>query len=225
MRGHLPPPPARVLEVGCGSSGKLALALAAAGWNVTAIDPEAPEGAPFVRTTLEAFEPPDGEPFDAAVAVLSLHHLEDLAAGVEKLRSLLRPGGALVVDEFAKENLVSSEEALGWLYHQRLSLMYAGRDPGGDAGGLPSGDTLESWSSRVSERTSGIHRGREVLAALEERFARRCLSYGPFLYRMGLDDALEPMERSLVEEGGLKPAGLRWVGVSGDERATSAGDA
>lgn len=142
-----------------------------------------------------------------------------LAAGVGKLRSLLRQGGVRIVDEFAKENLVSSEEALGWLYHQRLSLVYAGCEPDGNAGGLPSGDTPEAWSSRVSERTSGMHRGREVLAALEERFTRRLLSYGPFLYRKGLDEALEPLECLLIEQGGLKPTGFRWIGGSGGERA------
>jgi hypothetical protein len=35
---------------------------------------------------------------------------------------------------------------------------------------------------------------------------------------MGLDDALEPLERALVEEGGLEPAGLRWAGIRGEER-------
>jgi 2-polyprenyl-3-methyl-5-hydroxy-6-metoxy-1,4-benzoquinol methylase len=38
---HLPAPPSRVLEVGCGS-GELALHLAAADYEVVAIDPEAP---------------------------------------------------------------------------------------------------------------------------------------------------------------------------------------
>ena len=36
-------PPDRVLEVGCGE-GELAHALARAGYSVTAIDPQAPEG-------------------------------------------------------------------------------------------------------------------------------------------------------------------------------------
>src|SRR5919202_5559733 len=60
----------RVLEVGCGS-GELARALADAGHDVTAIDPEAPEGPLFRRVTLEAFDDP--RPFDAVVASRSLH--------------------------------------------------------------------------------------------------------------------------------------------------------
>src|SRR5438105_11708337 len=40
---QLPDPPRRVLEVGCGYRGGIAPALAAAGYDVLAIDPDAPE--------------------------------------------------------------------------------------------------------------------------------------------------------------------------------------
>jgi SAM-dependent methyltransferase len=50
---ELPRPLARVLEVGCGR-GELARKLAADGYEVLAIDPRAPEGPIFRRTTLEA---------------------------------------------------------------------------------------------------------------------------------------------------------------------------
>src|SRR5918911_3169753 len=56
------PPPRRVLEVGCGH-GELALPLAEAGYELVAIDPEAPEGEIFCRTRIEAFDDPG--PFDA----------------------------------------------------------------------------------------------------------------------------------------------------------------
>src|SRR4028118_1315521 len=46
VRSQLPPAPARVLEVGCGS-GELALALSAEGWRGTAGGPEAPGGPPL----------------------------------------------------------------------------------------------------------------------------------------------------------------------------------
>lgn len=58
---ELPSPPARVLEVGCGGGG-LARALAADGYDLVAVDPNAPAGPIFRRTTLESLE--DEEPFD-----------------------------------------------------------------------------------------------------------------------------------------------------------------
>ena len=49
--GELPPSPARVLEIGCGA-GELALEISEAGYDVLAIDPEAPE-----VTDLQADDP------------------------------------------------------------------------------------------------------------------------------------------------------------------------
>jgi 2-polyprenyl-3-methyl-5-hydroxy-6-metoxy-1,4-benzoquinol methylase len=99
---HLPSVPARVLEVGCGR-GDLARALDAAGHEVVAIDPEAPEGRLFRRVTLEDFAEPG--PFDAVVASRSLHHLPGLGEAVDRIAALVQPGGTFVVNDFAKERL------------------------------------------------------------------------------------------------------------------------
>lgn len=77
-------------------------------------------------------------------------------------------------------------------------------------------EEFESWFSRVSEHRAGVHEEGEVLAALEERFATRNLSHGPYLFRLGLDAEVEPLEK-LIAEGGIRPTGLRWVGVLGAE--------
>jgi SAM-dependent methyltransferase len=97
---QVPPPPRRVLEIGCGK-GELALALADAGYEVVAIDPEAPEGPIFRRTTIEALDDPG--PFDAVFASLSLHHVHDLGATLDKLVRLLR--GRLILNEHAWDRL------------------------------------------------------------------------------------------------------------------------
>ena len=89
-----------MLEVGCGE-GELARALSAAGYDVVAIDPEAPEGDIFRRTTIEAFAEPGA--FDAVVASMSLHHLHDLGVALDKLVRLLR--GPLIVNELAWDRL------------------------------------------------------------------------------------------------------------------------
>jgi SAM-dependent methyltransferase len=99
---QLPSPPARVLEVGCGE-GELARAVDAEGYEVVAIDPEAPDGPIFRQTTIEALDEPG--PFDAVVASLSLHHVPDLGGVLDKLVRLLTGGGPLILNEHAWDRL------------------------------------------------------------------------------------------------------------------------
>ncbi len=89
-----------MLEVGCGA-GELAQAIVGAGYEVVAIDPEAPQGAIFRRTTIEAFDDPG--PFDAVVASLSLHHVHDLGGVLDKLMRI--SSGPLILNEFAWDRL------------------------------------------------------------------------------------------------------------------------
>ena len=96
VRASLPPPAARVLEIGAGD-GELAARLGAAGYEVVAIDP-AGEGAVLPVALLELDEPHAS--FDAALAVVSLHHVEPLEPSCRRLAEVVRPGGTLVVDEF-----------------------------------------------------------------------------------------------------------------------------
>jgi SAM-dependent methyltransferase len=121
---ELPDAPARVLEVGCGA-GELACALAAAGYSVLAIDPVAPDGPLFRRSTIEDLE--ERGKFDAVVASSSLHHVSELALALDKMAAALEPGGVLVIDDFAWELLdAASAERVGIPYvdwreeHQRL---------------------------------------------------------------------------------------------------------
>jgi ubiquinone/menaquinone biosynthesis C-methylase UbiE len=100
--GQVGPPPAQVLEIGCGE-GELAHALVRAGHSVTAIDPRAPEDPIFRRVRIEEFTEPG--PFDYVVASLSLHHVEDLGGALDKIAKVLRTGGSLVVVEFAWDRI------------------------------------------------------------------------------------------------------------------------
>ena len=72
--------------------------MAGAGYEVVAVDPEAPEGPIFRRTTIEDLDEPG--PFDAVVASFSLHHVHDLDAVLDQLRGLLAPEGVVILDEF-----------------------------------------------------------------------------------------------------------------------------
>src|SRR4051812_6345877 len=95
VRAALPPPPARVLEIGAGD-GTLAALLTSAGYDVTAIDPGGePPVLPVPLLELEAAP----RSFDAAVAVVSLHHVMPLGKSLRRLADVLRHGARLVVDE------------------------------------------------------------------------------------------------------------------------------
>jgi len=118
----LRPAPAAVLDVGCGA-GESTERLRESGYSVVGVDPAAPAGAGFVRSTLEEFGVEDA--FDAALAVRSLHHVGDLGAAVASLRAALRESGVLVVAEFVFEALGDATEE--WASERGLA---APIDPG-----------------------------------------------------------------------------------------------
>jgi ubiquinone/menaquinone biosynthesis C-methylase UbiE len=196
---QLPSPPARVLEVGCGR-GDLARALAEAGYAVVAIDPQAPDGAIFRQTRLEDFADEDG--FDAVVASVSLHHLADLDAAFDKIAGLLREGGVLVVEEFAKERL--EDVTARWYFHQRQARAAV------DGEAMP--DEAETWLGEWRERHADVHPFTDVRRALDARFVEVSWAPGPYLFDHWLDDAVEPLERKLIEAGAIEPCGVRYVG-------------
>jgi SAM-dependent methyltransferase len=204
LASRLPPPPARVLEVGCGS-GELAVALAAAGYDVTAIKPEAPDGPIFRRVRLEEFSDAGG--FDAVVASTSLHHVADLEGAVDRLAELLRRGGLLVLEEFVRERLAGP--TAHWFHGQRLALAALGRE---DAT-VPA--DFEDWQRELAAHyDEHVHPFAEIEAALARRFAEREREWIPYLYDYHLDDALEPLERALIATGELAATGVRYVGVT-----------
>jgi SAM-dependent methyltransferase len=185
---ELPAPPARVLEVGCGS-GELALALAAEGYDVVAVDPKAPEGPIFRQTTLEEL---DGEsPFDAAVASLSLHHVDDLDIALERLRSLLRPGALLLVRDFGWD--LVDEPTARWDY-RRL-----GREGG-----------LDEWRAEHDH----LHGFDAMRAALGARFGERSFEWTPYLHEYKTGDGHEAEERRLIEAGEIRAVGFVYVGLA-----------
>jgi SAM-dependent methyltransferase len=193
---HLPRAPARVLEIGCGG-GDLARALAAAGYDVTAIDPDAPEGSIFRRVTLEDFTD-DGGGFDAVVASVSLHHVDDLEPAFDKVAALLKPRGVLVLEEFAKERLRGATAE--WYFGERRRL---------DEDELP--DDFETWF-RGWDARHHIHPWDDLHSALADRFEERYVGGVPYLYDFRLEDELEPVERRLIEAGTIDATGVRYVG-------------
>jgi SAM-dependent methyltransferase len=201
-REHLPAPPARVLEVGCGQ-GELTTALQVAGYEPLGIDPRAPHGDLFRRVLLEDLDPGEG-PFDAVVAVHSLHHMRDLDQALDRVLALLRPGGVLVLNEFGWDLL--DEPTLDWLWNQRRALAAAGH------GEAPA--TLAELRDEWEAEHLGVH-GFEVLRSeLEERFEERAFEPSPFLYRKLGGHASEVLEQALIDAAAIRALGFRYAGTA-----------
>jgi len=180
-----------VLEVGCGG-GELAHALAAAGYDVLAIDPRAPVGPLFRQLTLEELDDPG--PFDAAVAARVLHHVEPLGPAVEKLARL---APRLVVDEFAWELIDRPTQE--WYEGEHRRLAEAGREPKG-----PS--DLDDWR----EKHAGLHPSDAVRSALAARFEERSFEPRPYFWHW-LGRETFTQEQALIDEGAIRAIGYRCV--------------
>lgn len=195
VESNLPRTPSRILEVGCGT-GELARALAGRGHDVTAIDPQAPEGPIFRKVTLEEFA--ESEPFDAVVASTSLHHIHDLAAALDKIRSLLRPGGVLILNEFGWDRM--DDKTAAWC---------ASRLPVED-GPVSGSELLADW---IDEH-KGLHDSAAMRHALEAAFERKMFEWGPHLAGHDLErpDLIEE-EGALIGSGAITAIGFRYVGT------------
>jgi SAM-dependent methyltransferase len=195
VTAHLPAAPARVLEVGCGR-GDLARAIAASGHDVVAIDPDAPSGHFFRATTLDEFAAPD--PFDAVVASLALHHIADLAGAIDKIASLLRPAGRLIVNEHAVDRL--DEPTARWYLEKRAQIRP-------DA--LRS---LEHCLREWEDDHAALHGYEAMRAELDRRFTERFFAWMPYLYGELAGAATESDERALIDAGAIQATGFRYVG-------------
>jgi SAM-dependent methyltransferase len=189
VRANLPPPPARVLEVGAGD-GELARGLSEAGYDVVAIDP-APGGANVRACTLyELDEPPAS--FDAAVAVVSLHHVDPLAESLRRLAETLKPGGPLVIDEF--DVGAFDRRAAGWWLEQQSAL-------GADHEATPA--------ELVADHRAHLHALDEILPALAAQFDVSVPLRGAYLYRWNLGESVRAVEEDLIARGQLPAVGAR----------------
>jgi len=192
VRGALPLTPARLLEVGAGA-GELAAILTRAGYDVVAIDPAS--DSPHVRAVplLELNEPPAS--FDAAVAVVSLHHVEPLEESCRHLGALLRPGASLVIDEFDVERF--DELAAQWLI---------------DARGPEFREKHPDPKALVTELQGHLHGLARILGALDPWFAFGEPVRGAYIYRWYLPPGFREPEEELIATGRLPATGARLIG-------------
>jgi SAM-dependent methyltransferase len=192
---HLPPAPARVLEVGCGR-GDLARAMAHAEHRVVAIDPQAPDGEIFRAVTLEEFDDPD--PFDAVVASLALHHVADLPGALDKIAALLRPRGRLILNEHAVDRL--DEPTARWYLDKRTQAR------------PDRSQSLEGCMREWSDDHADLHGYAAMRDELDRRFTQRFFTWMPYLYGDLGAVTSKREEQALIDAGAIQATGFRYVG-------------
>jgi SAM-dependent methyltransferase len=192
VRANLPEPPVRVVEVGAGA-GRLAGALRAVGYDVLAIDPE-PKSEDVRAVALVDLDEPAGS-FAAAVAVVSLHHVDPLDQSCRKLGEIVEPDGTMVIDEF--DVGAFDLGAAAWWLEQRAAL------------GEPQPQTAEEL---VADHREHLHPLERIVAALEPHFELGPPVRGPWLHNWKLGDSLRAVEEEAIARGLLPAVGARLVG-------------
>jgi SAM-dependent methyltransferase len=190
-RTNLPSPPARILEVGAGG-GEVGRALSAVGYSVVAIDPE-PTGESVIAVALHELDEQPAS-FDAALAVLSLHHVNPLDKSCERLADVLRPGATLLIDEF--DVACFDHRAAAWWLEQRRVI------------GASEDATSEEL---VEDHRAHLHSVERIVQALQPRFEVGAPLRGSYLYRWDLNKSLRDAEEELIAEGRLPAVGARFL--------------
>ena len=190
VRSQLPPPPRRVLEIGAGA-GELAAALRQAGYEVTAIDPGGNADG-VEQLALRELEAEAGA-FDAAVAVVALHHVEPLADSLAVLARVLAPGAPLIVDELDVDAV--DERAAAWLLVHNHEHEHA--------------TTPEALIADVRAHIHPLAQLRDALAA--GGFELGPITRGAYLYRWHPPPSGEDEERARIAAGELPKVGARFV--------------
>ena len=201
---NLPPAPARVLEVGCGTEGGIARTVLAAGYDVLAIDPDAPAGEPYQRVTLEELDEP--EPFDAAVAGRVLHHVHPLEPALDKLAGL---APLVLIDEFAWNHM--DDATIDWYENRHRALRHAGQDPNAPM-------QISDWLARHRD----LHSYETLRRELDSRYDQRYFERRPYLYRWLRDPATRSLEEAAIAAGEIQPIGWRYAGVRRETVRSSA---
>jgi SAM-dependent methyltransferase len=205
VRGLLPEPPARIVEIGCGSLGGFVPMLRSNGYEAIGVDPEAPDEKDYRRVEFENAGP--FSDLDAVVASTSLHHVADPEVVIDGVARALSPGGTVVVvewdweafdeptAEWCFERLGSEEE--GWLRGRRDEWLASGR---------PWPVYLREW---VQEH--GLHGAEMLLGLLDRRFERTHLAHGPYFFP-DLTETSEADELAAIQEGLIRATRVDYVG-------------
>lgn len=228
LGGVLPPPPARLLDAGCGD-GAVAGWLTRLGYRVTAIDadPDAvararAAGVPAIQANLASYA---DQPFDAVLMLLTLHHMHPLPQVLDTVTRLLRPGGRLVIDEFAWD--WADPATIGWFDDIAAILVAAGvadpaagpLSPVGPSVAASPGNQAARWRARHTEAGTACNPGDAMVREVSERFGEVEVRRVPYLARHLVSQRAHPavfaelsrIERGHITDGTLTATGVRII--------------
>jgi SAM-dependent methyltransferase len=206
LRASLPPPPATVLEIGCGRVGGFIPRLTDCGYRALGIDPVAPDGPSYRQAEFEHSDLP--APVDAIVACTSLHHVAEPAEVLGRAADVLVSDGRMIVIEWDWEGFDEATarwcfDRLGppheetWLHRQRDAWQASG----------------ETWEIYLDGWTGehGLHSGRTLLLDLDQRFRRVAGGRGAYYFR-DLAATTEAEELEAIALGTIQAGRLDYVG-------------
>jgi hypothetical protein len=124
-----------------------------------------------------------------------MHHIEPLGESCRRLAEVVRPGGALVLDEFDVERF-SERVTRWWLAH---------REPGHEH--TPSPEEV------MAHLRQHCHRLDDLQSALEPWFELGAPVRGSYLHRWEMPSGMRATEEQLIAAGELPAIGARIVGT------------
>jgi SAM-dependent methyltransferase len=206
VRGWLPAPPARVVEVGCGPLGGFVPMLRSSGYEAVGVDPEAPDGADYRRVEFE--QAASFTELDAVIASTSLHHVADAGEVIERMATSLAGLGIVIVVEWAWEAFdeptaewcfqrLGSDEEPGWLRRRRDEWVASRR---------PWSVYLRDWAQKEQ-----LHDAETLLQLLDERFDREHFAEGPYFFP-DLAETSEEDESAAIAAGQIRATRVDYVG-------------
>ncbi len=226
LESHIPVG-ATILEVGCGE-GQVACELLKRGYHVSGLDSD-PEvvasaqahGVPAVVASWPKFA--SSVSFDAIAFTRSLHHINPLGEAIARARELLNPGGLLLIEDFALEEV--DEATVHWFVKAlRSEQGKASINPIADQLAtklLSASDVMQTWRRN---RAHDLHSFAAINEAIAARFVVRETQSVPYFYRYlvpvlattyqatSLIDEVFQQERVLGERGEIVLLGRRMVG-------------
>jgi SAM-dependent methyltransferase len=208
VQANLPTPPARVVELGCGTLGGFVPRMRALGHDATGVDPDAPAEPWYEQIEFEQF--PTGQPADVVVASTSLHHVADLDLVLDRIRSLLTSAGTVVVVEWAHERF--DEPTARWCFDRLAptdddhhSWLHTHRDDWKRSG--------RSWDAYLADWQGDepLHPGSAIVGGLQSRFRIGAVRDVPHFFA-DLDGVTESDEQDAIDAGLIRANGIHFVG-------------